>query len=132
MLKTILLSCGALSIFVLPAYAADDTSCTPKNQKPAELVRAINCLQQRVIKLEATQPTLVRTDDPRLNNLVHTGDLSAYLKSGSTFKLGFDTGRCLAAPSGVWDGSVGNPPVDVKRFTLLQDCGGAVPMRVNP
>jgi hypothetical protein len=70
MLKTLLLSCGALSIFVLPAYAEDGTSCTPKNQKPAELVRVINCLQERVTRLEANleanQQTLVHTDDPRL------------------------------------------------------------------
>ncbi len=141
MSQRVLWALCALIVFALPARAAD-TSCSPKNHRPAELVRAINCLQQRVITLEANQQNFVGTNDPRLNNLVHKddpvlkdlvhqADLTGVLRTGSSFKLGFDSNRCLAAPSG-WSGDLGSPPRSVSILTLLQDCGGAPTVKINP
>jgi hypothetical protein len=111
MFKNALLTCLMFGACALPAYAADET-CTPKSEKPAELIRAINCLQKRVIALESANSSVVRIGEP--------------------IKLGFDSARCLAPPSGVGGNVAGlNPPIPGQLLTLLQDCGGSPPMALR-
>jgi hypothetical protein len=75
-------------------------------------VRAINCLQKRVIALEGSN-----------SSVVHVGD---------TVKLGFDSGRCLAPPTGVGGEVAGtNPAISAQLLTLLQNCSGSPPMTLS-
>ena len=110
---------GATSI--ANAVQLKDCSKGTTNQRLA-------CLQGNIGTLntayEATTGQLA--DLKKQVDAIKPPDLSNVVRRTDSFKLGFDSARCLSFASGEGGELAGsNPPIKAQLLMLLQDCGGS-------